>query len=610
MSENFGISGLSAEAAERAKRSFEETRENSIEKLASFSSVKQDEDGHYSWMGIKVPNELAGTLQYAASVLPNYVNNFLREGVYDAATSFLPKFNKQFNIKTTEAATRKFGLGAAATVAGALIAAQPISEVVHSVRQRSKDRSRIRQAISAIIETNKGYKDNEVIKTAMEHANKTMVYGFKHAASEFPTVMLNGYYARESHRELVKDVEYKSRFSNASGSGSNDDFKGMMSEKLKQRKADKRVLKRLEKQYPNEDLNQLYKEHLEDQKARAHSDYESRSDKPKNTDETNKLLAINLAGGANVFIKSMVAKSREADNKNPSAYERIIDLQEKINNGNIPKGSDIRQEIAEIFQQNEVDRGRPTIGPALMEKFNPLIERIAEVISNRELDAISLVTLVGDGKIVNKRRFVNDEKLNEIIDSQRKVFSLQEKTPLDEFLADFQNPKMVMQSIKETMKSLDGDAKAVFISMLPTEAVIAAGVKKKEIPSWITRGHDYMAEFVKTQTVELAKKTPEELKAKGLSEKNIEAINNLNELINEGNEKGIKSAIASTDNSVVSAVRTAGLNSQLHGDKMYWTKVITPKKQTIIKEKPADTTMVEAIKAKSAGHENGASLNA
>ena len=606
MSNNYRNNGFGADAAEQARRNFEQTQENSIDKLASFSSVKE-ENGKYSWMGFEVPTEVAGTLQYIASVLPNYVNNFLRDGVYENSEHFFNKFNKSVGIQTGPNAGRKFGLGAAAFVGGALIAAQPASEIIHSVHQRRKDRLKIKQAISAVIETNSGYKDNEVIKTAMERVNKTMVSGFKHAASELPTVILNGYYARESHKNLVQKVERNAKFHQASN-GENGAL-GALEDGVKEYRDNQKAYEEIKRKHSDLDKHahkDIYDAYLESEKERKLNDYEQRnSNKPENSDETNKLLAISVAGGANAFLKSLVAKGREADNKNPSAYELITDLQEKINNGDVSKGSDITAQIVEIFQQNEIDRGRPAVGPALMEKFNPLAERIAEVISNREIDAISLVNFVGDGKVVNKRHFMSVEQLDTLIDSQRKIFSLHEKTPLDEFLADFQNPKMVMQVIKENLKTMEGDSKAVFTSMFPDEVLIAAGVKKKEIPSLRTRGHDYMTDFIKSSTIELAKKTPEELKAKGLSEKQVEAINNLNELIVAGNEKAVKSTIASTDNNVISAVRTAGLNNP---DKMYWTKVITKKPQITVTEKPVEGSIAETVKAKS-GRENGAALN-
>jgi hypothetical protein len=219
------------------------------------------------------------------------------------------------------------------------------------------------------------------------------------------------------------------------------------------------------------------------------------------------------------------------------------------------------------------------------------------------------VNLVGDGKVVNKRRFISAEQVEELIDSQRKVFgSHDNKTPVDEFLADFQNPKMIMQAIKENLKTLEGNEKAVFASMLPDDVLLGSGVKKKEIKELRGRGQDFMCDFVKSSAVELAQKKPEELKAGGLSEKQIEAVNNLNELMASGDDKAVKSAICSQGNYVVNAVRNAKLAEQIalggKDGKMLWSTKVQPKPNSVV-EKPAEVSMVEAVKA---GRENGAPL--
>jgi hypothetical protein len=258
-------------------------------------------------------------------------------------------------------------------------------------------------------------------------------------------------------------------------------------------------------------------------------------------------------------------------------------------------GSNITSQIVEIFQQNEKDRGRSGVGAALLEKLQPLAERIGEVIANRELDPLALVNLVGEGKIVNKRRFVKTEQLEELIDSQRKIFGSHEKTPMDEFLADFQSPKLIMQAIKENLKTLEGKDKAVFASMLSDDVLLSAGIKKKEILPLRAQAHDLMCDFVKSSTVELAKKTPEELKAKGLSEKQIESVNNLNELIVSGNDKDAKSSICRGDE-VVGAVRNAKLHEQVMDGKgnAPWTHVIK-KKTPVVVEKSPDISAAERV---------------
>ncbi len=594
--DNYG----SYSSPEDARRSFEESQHQSIKTLADFSTV-HEKDGKYTYLGMNVPPELAGTLQYVTSTFPTYITDLLGEGVYKNSKHVFEKLNDRFKVSADPLASHNAGLKATAALSAVLIGVQPITEVISSIRQRGKDRKQIKEVLSSVIEMNKGsYKNNEVIMTAMEHAHNTMITGFMRAAAEMPTVLLNGYYASESHKELARE---KTNALLGDMPPESNSYKEYLRQQVKKQEEIDKAHNALKGEYgDSEAFRKVMAEDYERRKNSLSAEFDS--GKSKDTDEKNKFLFVNIAGGANIFLKHMVSKGRDSDH--PSAYELILDLQQRINNGDISKGSDITGQIIEIFQQNERDRKRPPLGDVFMEKFTPIAERIGEVISKRELDAIALVNLVGEGKIVNKRNFVEMKHLEEIIDTQRSVLSSHQKTPLDEFLSDFQNPKMVIQIVKSNLKALDGDSKALFASMFSDEVLKGAGVSKKELLPLRARGHDFMCEFIKSTTVELAKKTDEELKSKGLSDKQIDAIKNLNELIVSGDDKGVKSAIGS-GGEIVSAVRNAGLNEQLsNGSDMFWREKITPKKLPAAAEKPKASTTTERV---AASRENPAALS-
>lgn len=593
--------GVGSRLEAQAKYQLEQARDNSINSLAGLTTV-QEKDGKQYLLGMEVPAELAGTLQYITSIAPTIVSDFLREGVYKHSSGIFNTLNEKLGRSPNLNAGHKVGLTSAAAVSALLVGMQPISETVHAVRQRSRDRRQIREVLSAIVETDKAaYKDNEVIKTAMEKINKTMVTGFKQAAAELPTVLLNGHYAIESHKELVKTFERENKYPRATVDGGIFDA---AKERivLNRENEDKRKIffaEQKKNKYSEEEIKTAWQEELEN--AQKIRDYPEDRQPLKQTETAGKMVLLTGVGGLNVLLKQLVAKSASANEKT-TAYELITDLQEKVNSGNLSDSSGITEKVIGIFQQNEIDRGRSGIGPALMEKFNPLAERMAEVIANRELDPLALVSLVGDGKVVNKRRFIKMEQLEELIDAQRKIFGSHEKTPLDELLADFQKPKMIMAAIVETLQTLKGSEKAIFASLFSDDVLLHAGIKKKEIPALRTEGHSGMVEFAKSYTIELAKKTPEELKAKGLSEKQIESIKNLNELIVAGNDKEIKSTIG-RGSEVIGALRNAMLQEQIESNvdgKTYWTKIIKQKPQ-FVAEKPQDTSLAETVKA---GREN------
>lgn len=607
------VDNLGAQAEEQAKHKLEQTQENSIKTLEGLSKV-QEKNGKNFWLGMEVPAELAGTLEYVTSIAPTIVSDFLRDGVYKNSSYIFQKLssNPEFGHKA--------GLAATATMSGLLIGLQPISTAVRGVRERVKERKDIRTAMSAVIDSDPdGYKNNEVIKTAMERANKVMVTGFKQAAAEFPTVLVNGLYAIGSHKELAAkktgDFLKKQKVADVSASdgasaakvhmAQTDELKKKRSEFFAEYKAAGKESE-ADKAWETHELKKKQEDEHRQRNYRDHHDERNSNNNPSNPNDMKKLLALNVAGGANVFIKQLVNKSAKEGDK-PCAYQLILSLQEKINNGNISKGSNITDQIVEIFQQNEKDRGRSGVGPALMEKLEPLAERIGEVVASGELDPLALVSFVGDGKVVNKRRFIKTEQLEELIDNQRKLFGSHEKTPLDEMLADFQSPKMIMAAIVEALQTLKGRDKAIFASFFSDEVLLHAGVKKKEIPALRIEGNDGFLEVVKTKTMEFAKNPPEELKKLGRSETEIEGIMSLNALIVAGNEKEVKSVIGRGDG-VVAAVRNAMLQKQVESKedgKTYWTKIIKQKPPVIAVEKQPDMSAVERV---ATGREGGASL--
>ncbi len=279
-----------------------------------------------------------------------------------------------------------------------------------------------------------------------------------------------------------------------------------------------------------------------------------------------------------------------------------MELQDKINSGAVSGRSDITDDIIAIFNQNEIDRGRSGIGVAMLEKLRPLAERIGEVVAHGELDPLALVNFVGEGKVINKRRFVKEEQLEKIIDEQRAVFGSHEKTPLDEFLADFQNPTMILQAVKDNLHSLEGREKAVFASLFSDDVLLASGIAKKEIAQLRKDGHDQMFEFIKSSTLELAKKDSEELKSYGLSDKQIEAVTALNELLISGNEKEVKSTV-DRGGEAISAIRMARLEEQAKNGAgaKYWADKIRKKVQIPVPEKTADMSAVEKLSATRGG---------
>lgn len=535
------------------RHGYEHAKENSINTLASLGSVHQDKNGEYSWMGIKLDRDIAFLLQQTISGLPALIGEKLGNGVYDNASKVYTSLSKQFSkVEPNKFQSHKFALASSAAATALLIGLQPIVTVAQSFKDRNNKRSAIRKDLKAVIEVDNDYKNNEVVKTALERTQKIVNAGLKNAAGQLPTVLTNGYFAWGNHKVLAQD-----KLDIVNGVISND-----------------------------------------------------ASPRSFNVDEkTQRFMGIGALAG-NIILQRKIFKDNDEDLSKPIAYNLIMDLKRNIDAGNVYKGTDISQQIIEIFQQNEVDRGRVAVGPALMDQFSPLAQRIGEVVSNRELDPISLLDFVGKGNVIKKdtngnRRFVTTEQLESVIEEERKKFGNREKTPMEELLANFTNPKIVMQAIKDNLKTLEGDDKAIFAAFFSDEVLLKSGVKKKELPEIRTRNCDITCEFIKSVAAEMAQKSPEELKAKNISEKEIEAVKEFNELVNSGDKKTIDSAIRSTGedgtNQIKKAVLSYGLNDK---NPNFWREAIGKTKKQHAKEKPT-TSMTETVKT---GRENGTPL--
>lgn len=533
------------------RNSYEQAKANSIDTLASLGSV-QENDGHYSWMGIDLgkDREIAFLLQQATSGLPTLIGEKLSNGVYDSALRVHKSLTKQLGKSPTDKSSHKFAIIAAGVSTVLLIGLQPIMTIVKAVKDRNSDRAEVHKNLKSIIDADKQYKDNEVVKTALEQSQKILTAGLKNAGGQLPTVLTNGIFAWGNHKIMAQDKHAIN------------------------------VMGKKQKDLPERTVNI--------------------------DEKTQQFIGIGALAG-NILLQRKVFKDVDADHNKPNAYKLIAELQGQITNGEIYKGTDITHQIVQIFQQNEVDRGRHAIGPALMDKFAPLAKQIGDAISNRELDAVSLINLVGGGKVINNRKFITAEQMDGLLEHEKNTFGPREKETLEELLTNYDNPKKVTQAIKDNLQNLKGDERAVFAALFSDDVLLKSGVKKKELPEIRNRSNEILSEFIKTKTEEIAGKSPEELKAHNISEASLAVIKEFNELVASGDKKAIDSAIRSTGEDGTNQIKKAVLNYGLNDkNPNFWRDSIGKAKKHAAEEKPE--TMVEAIKSKQNG--NGAALHA
>ncbi len=613
MSGNYNNTGFPAPAspitAEQAEKNFAKTQAESMKNLVASTNVTVEKDdkgqSHHYWMGMEVSEEMLPFFQYFASVAPQFINDFLKKGVYENSKKIAERVIEEFKINASKEAGHNAGLAGAAIVSGLLIGLQPISEIGQAVRLRNKKRTEIYRSLEDVIATNSDYKHNEVIQTALERSNKIFSDGLSRAMAELPTVAVNAAYAYGSHKELAaeKNTEFKVK-------------QELAGNKIGSHSKEAEDLIKLNKELEKEKSAFFRKHAGDDTESKKYKDAESAwaeverkrkleareklkaeaagktGEKAKETNLEMKMLGINAAAVLTQSLKSKLKKEVSEASKELTAYEQIIKLQAKFDNGDIREGTNITKQIIDIFQANEKDRGRAHIGPVLVAKFEPLAKRIAKVISDGELSPLALVNLVGDGQVMNHRRFVSEEELEQIIDRQRSVFAGRDKTSFEDMLADFKAPEQIVAVLKDNFKELKGRERAMVAALLPYDVLINMGFKPEEAKAEQRMGHDQLYEFAKKEILIIAQEPEEKLEKLELSKEQISALKEASEKIEKGEEKDIRKIIEGSkddkNNIVVSTIRKVILEEQIAGQekpKNFWTAKIAAKPPV---KKPAE----------------------
>jgi hypothetical protein len=254
----------------------------------------------------------------------------------------------------------------------------------------------------------------------------------------------------------------------------------------------------------------------------------------------------------------------------------------------------LKEYIIEVFQQHERDREpnrsfydkgtNKAIDPlkgTMLTNLMPAVEIIAEHMADGTLSGDALYKLVGENKVIEHsksgaRVFAKPEQVSKIIEEELSpVLGTREVIKLEEFMAKFADPALIQGTLKKNLESMQGQEKALFASLFPDDILVQAGMAKSDIFAARRQAHEHAYDFVAATVMHLSKKTPEELKAMGVTEGESKAINALAEKVDEGDIKAIKLAVDGRDKEVIDAVRTAGLLEQVKGGAeggKFWTE--------------------------------------
>ncbi|MBY0407395.1 MAG: hypothetical protein K2Q01_06860, partial [Rickettsiales bacterium] len=277
----------------------------------------------------------------------------------------------------------------------------------------------------------------------------------------------------------------------------------------------------------------------------------------------------------------------------------------------------LKEYIIELFQQHERDRDKnrnfydaktgKAIDPlkgTMLNNLTPLVGMVSEYIADGRLSGDALYKLVGENKVIKHsangaRIFAKEAELQNYIDNElTPVLGTREVIKREEILAKFQDPKAVEAQFKANLQA-KGPVRDVFASYFPDDILVQEGLKKQDVVHIRRSSHDDSLFLTASIVQHFAKKTPEEMKALGVTEKEAAMMNTLADKVKQGDFKALKLAVRGRDKELVDAVRTSVLLAQVKGDKSFlderWKEV--PALREIVK-KNAEKFSADAAEAK------------
>ncbi len=468
----------------------------------------------------------------------------------------------------------------AARIGGVVI--KPVAELISINRDHYKERADLSEKVTnAIAGTPADYSTNEVVKTAYERVHNEWT---RDLTRKIPDAIKTGIQVSIAYDQHKVHMSQAAPYMGAGSSNTTEAGKPPLfdSETMA---LDKRI-KEIKSSGLAPETIEMELERLK----RSRGLSAAQEDK----DLGSKLFSPNLSGmlsGVTEATKAIVSDINEGwASPKTTAWDKIQLLKQVMDEQPAGQNPDrikvngilLKKFIVEIFQQNEVDRGRGRMGDALVEQLMPAVNKIADHLADTTLDANALIHLVGDHKIIihqdAARIFAKEETVEQAILALRGVNTSKEKVNVDEFFSNFADPALAKDVIRKNLDTLQGAERALFISIFPDELLTKAGMNKEGILAARHECHEGLYDIVAANTIELSHSDPEQLKHLGLTKSEIQALHELGSEIKRGDTEAVKVAVDGADRTVISALRTAALHQQLEGKgeaaERIWTDMV------------------------------------
>ena len=572
------------------------------EALAETFKVQETKDGKAKILGIEIPHEIAPTVTVILSTLLPAISHKASGFVYNQTKNLTgSKFfaeAKNKNLLEIAEKSPKIALAAELTTMWAVFAADPVSKFVSANKDYTAARMDLSKQLKSICEaTGADYQHNEVIKGAYRDLHDSWMDDMKLIVPSLISIVPFAQYGIKMHGEIkanrAKEIEFSQTLSDAVKAKPNltpEEHRRNIAVEKARAMQELEVSERaeFEKTYKGDKNSRKFKDDFNKHMERIENhlgatEPDEKSDKKGGflggggglQDMVNFGTYAGVAATLGQTLSASMRKKQDARRDNPSSFQMIQTLSEQAQGG--MNESTVQAQVVEIFQRLEEEMGRNRFAGGLLEKLEDSTQPIAEAIANGRLDPLSLVKLAGEHEIIahsgGKRSFHNKDDVQAAVSKLlgNKV-DMTADVSAEEFIATFANPLLAKDTIKKNLSSMHGAEKDFFIAVMPTEILLQAGMKKKDIQEHRRAGHERLYNQVAAGVVHIASLDEEKLKNFGVSAESIAAIRSLNDQIMSGDMEQLKIAVDARD-LAVAAVAQVGLAEQVNNavdGPSYW----------------------------------------
>ena len=188
----------------------------------------------------------------------------------------------------------------------------------------------------------------------------------------------------------------------------------------------------------------------------------------------------------------------------------------------------LEEYLMRIFIQHQKDMAdispnHTEIRDALREDLAAAVKPIAAAIHKGDMNVMSLVRMVGEGKIIKKqgRGIASPDEVKTLIQKDAPKQSTFVQVDPAEYYKD---AAFTRAQLKSALKSLEGDERYTFAAMFPDAVLAEAGMSKKEIHAMRAATLKHYDATLADIIVGLNSKSDEVLKQEGLAENEIKVI--------------------------------------------------------------------------------------